>query len=70
MTDGLPDGWVTLVCPLGAESAPISHGTTAFRSYRAHKASDLWLADVPVGVAQHFLWNAGFYVYEAETSRP
>lgn len=67
MTDRLPDGWVTLVCPPGAESAPISHGAMAYRSYRVHKASDVWLVDVPVEVARHLMWNGGFYPYEAET---
>jgi hypothetical protein len=69
MTDGLPDTLVTLVCPPGAESAPISHGETAYRAYRVHKASDVWLVDVPVEVARCLMWNAGFYLYEAETSR-
>lgn len=65
--DKLPDGWVTLVCPPGAESAPISHGTTAYRSYRVHKMSDIWLVDVPVEVARHLMWNGGFCLQEAET---
>lgn len=69
MTDELPDALVTLVCPPGAESAPISHGETAYRAYRVHKASDVWLVDVPFGVARYLMWNGGFYLYEAEASR-
>ena len=64
MTNGLPDGWVTLVCPPGAESAPISHGTTAYRSYRVDKASDVWLVDVPIEVAGYLMWNGGFWPFE------
>jgi hypothetical protein len=68
MTDRLQESWVTLVCPPGAESAPISHDTTAYRSYRVHKASDVWLVDVPHSVARYLMWNGGFWCYEAETS--
>jgi hypothetical protein len=63
MTETPADDWVTLVCPMGAESAPISQGTTAYRSYRLHKASDVWLVDVPIEVARRLMWNAGFYPY-------
>jgi hypothetical protein len=69
MIDRLPDGWITLVCPPGAESAPISHGATAYRSYRVHKASDVWLVDVPLEVARPLMRNGGFYVYQAEPSQ-
>ena len=69
MTDGSAEALVTLVCPPGAESAPISHGETAYRAYRIHQASDVWLVDVPVEVARHLMWNGGFYKYKAETSR-
>jgi hypothetical protein len=69
MTDGSSDALITLVCPPGAESAPISHGETAYRAYRVHKASDVWLVDVPVGVARYLMWNGGFYLYEAGASR-
>ena len=65
MTEAL----VTLVCPPGAESAPISHGETAYRAYRVHKASDVWLVDVPIGVARYLTWNGGFYRYQTETFR-
>jgi hypothetical protein len=30
MSDGFADAQVTLVCPPGAESAPISYGETAY----------------------------------------
>ena len=66
MTGGSADALITLVCPSGAESAPISHGETAYRAYRVHKASDVWLVDVPVDVARYLMWNGGFYPYEAK----
>ena len=69
MMDGSADALITLVCPPGAESAPISHGETAYRAYRVHKASDVWLVDVPLAVARRLMWNGGFYVYEASTSQ-
>jgi len=51
---------VTLVCPPGAESAPISHSDQAFEPYRQHGRDGLWLVDVPAEAAIHFCWNAGF----------
>ena len=55
MTDGSADALITLVCPSGAESAPISHGETAYRAYRVHKA-----------MARYLMWNGGFSPYEAK----
>jgi hypothetical protein len=64
MTDRLADAMITLVCPPGAESAPISHGETAYWAYRADKGSNVWLVDVPVEVARYLTWNGGFYNYD------
>jgi hypothetical protein len=64
MADDLPPGWVTLVAPPGAESAPISHGEVSYRAYRVHKASDIWLVDVPREVAFYLCRAGGFWPYE------
>jgi len=51
---------ITLICPPGAESAPISHGDRAFEPYRENGRTGRWLVDVPPEAALHFCWNAGF----------
>jgi hypothetical protein len=55
-----------LVCPPGAEAAPISHGTTAYVPYRADHTnpSSLWLVEVPPEVGQHLMHNGGFYQWK------
>lgn len=52
-----------LVVPPGAESAPISHGTTSYAAFRADHTdpTSLWLVDVPREAAVHLMHNAGFY---------
>ena len=58
-----------LVVPPGAEDAPISHGTTTYRPYRADHIdpdNSLWLVDVPPEVAVHLMHNAGFYRWQTQ----
>ena len=58
-----------LVVPPGAADAPISHGTTIYRPYRAdHTNPDdpLWLVEIPPEHAIHFMHNAGFYPWKPE----
>ena len=62
---GLPDGWITLRCPPGAESAPIAFGATAYRSYRERIDNDVWLVNVPQAAAVHFCQKGGFWPHEA-----
>jgi hypothetical protein len=64
MADDLPDGWLTLVCPPGAQDGKISEGAEEFVPYRENhlNPSSRWLVRVPRHVAQHLCWNAGFYV--------
>jgi hypothetical protein len=54
---------VILVLPAGAESAPISHGTTSYPPFRADHTDPAspWLVDVPPEVAVHLCHNAGFH---------
>jgi predicted phosphoadenosine phosphosulfate sulfurtransferase len=62
MTD---DGFVTLICPPGAEQGAISQGATSWEPWHDH-ASGKWLVRVPSEVARHFTWNAGFYLAPPE----
>jgi hypothetical protein len=58
------DDLVVLVCPSGAEQAPISEGTTG---YEAFHAAGCWLVAVPAAAAGHFCGGvAGFYRAPAE----
>ena len=52
-----------LVCPPGAENAPISHGTAKYDPYRADHTNpnSLWLVEVPPEVGLYLIHNAGFY---------
>jgi len=63
---------VTLLVPIGAESAPISHGTTQYPAYRAdHSDPDSrWLVDVPATVAIHLMHNGGFAMKKQEATLP
>jgi hypothetical protein len=57
------DGWVTLVCPLGAESGKISFGDRCWEPYREdiENPRSRWLVRVPAGeVAHHFCRIGGF----------
>jgi hypothetical protein len=58
------DDWVTLVCPPGAQDAPISEGTRSYAPYREDHLDEhsRWLVRVPRQVAARLCWNAGFYV--------
>jgi hypothetical protein len=53
-----------LRCPPGAEGGAISHGETSYRAYRVHKASDVWLCDVPREAALHLCRVGGFVQIE------
>jgi hypothetical protein len=52
----LAEDFVTLVCPPGAQSAPISHGDKGYEAYRADRRdpSLAWLVDCPRSVADWF----------------
>jgi hypothetical protein len=62
--------FVTLICPPGAELAPISHGEVAYEAYRAagHPAAptsaprgyEIWYVDVPIEAARYFCARGGF----------
>jgi hypothetical protein len=57
------DGWVTLICPPGAQDGLISHGDRSFHAYRADHTDPQshWLVDVPEGeVAYHMTRTGGF----------
>jgi hypothetical protein len=54
------DNCVTLLCPEGAETAPISHGPIAFEPYRQNWRSGPFLVDVPPEVARHLCYRGGF----------
>jgi hypothetical protein len=55
------DGLVVLVCPSGAEQAPISEGTVGYEAFH-HHAAGCWLVAVPEPAAGHFCAGvAGFY---------
>ena len=64
MVDDLPDGWVRLRCPPGAENGTIAHGATAYRSYRERKDNDVWLVDLPQEAGYWLCRNAGFWPYQ------
>jgi len=54
-----------LICPPGAESAPISHGATNYEPYREHgRAGGAWLVEVPIEAAGPLLRVGGFRLYE------
>jgi len=56
----MADDTVVLVCPAGSQDAAISEGTTSYECWH-HHASGHWLTRVPMTVAQHLCFNAGFY---------
>lgn len=55
-------GWIVLICPAGAELAPISHGDRCYEPYGEdiHRHSR-WLVEVPRDVAVHRCKIGGFY---------
>jgi hypothetical protein len=55
------DDLIVLVCPSGAEQAPISEGTVGYEAFH-HHASGHWLVAVPEEAARHFCGGVGgFY---------
>ena len=62
-----PEDWVILVCPPGAETAPISHGDREFLPYREVHTDphSRWLVVVPKEAAIHFCRTGGFRLLEA-----
>jgi len=54
------DHLVTLLCPQGAEQAPISHGTTAYWAFRQHGETGPWIVRVSQEAAPYLCRNAGF----------
>jgi hypothetical protein len=65
-------GLVTLVVPIGAESAPISHGMTQFPPYLADHMdlASRWLVDVPAEIAAHLTHNGGFAMKKQQVAAP
>jgi hypothetical protein len=57
-----PGEIVTLICPMGAADAPISHGTVSYAPYREDHtdARSRWLVAVPRHVAAPLLKIGGF----------
>jgi hypothetical protein len=55
-------GWVNLVCPVGAENGPVSHGSTAWQPFPArHRGMRVWLVRVPTHIYRFFTdTGAGF----------
>jgi hypothetical protein len=68
MAEDFPADYVILICPPGAESAPISHGAQSYHCWREdHRdAASRWLVAVPLEVARHLTWNAGFTFYSPD----
>ena len=60
----MSDDTVTLICPPGAELAPISHGDKAFEPYCEFGRTGRWLVDVPREAAAGLL-HGGFAVYQS-----
>jgi hypothetical protein len=59
------DQLVTLLCPQGAEQAPISHGTTAYWAFREHGEPGPWIVRVSREAATYLCRNGGFVPIEA-----
>ena len=55
-------GWVTLICPTGAEAAAISHGPIGYRAYMANPADPetRWLVELPMHASVPLLERGGF----------
>lgn len=62
--------FVTLVCPPGAELAPISHGAIGYEAYRELGRSGLWLVDVPREAAAPLCRVGGFKPYRPPAAAP
>jgi hypothetical protein len=60
-------GWVTLICPMGAEQAMVSHHDRGYRPYMENPAlvDTAWLVDVPVHASVHLCDKGGFQRWEA-----
>jgi hypothetical protein len=59
--------WVVLVCPPGAQDAPISHGDVAYAPYREdiEDPHSRWLVKVPPHVSVPLCRVGGFFRLEA-----
>jgi hypothetical protein len=58
---------VVLVCPAGAETAPVSQGSVGYQAYPETPGDPRtrWLVQVPRYVAVHFCRVGGFVPLEA-----
>jgi hypothetical protein len=59
-------GFVTLICPPGAEQATVSFGEFGYRPYMANPQDPQtkWHVDVPVQHAEGFCRTGGFKLLE------
>ena len=59
---GNPADYVVLICPPGAEAAPISHGPVSYQAFPEEpgNAHSRWLVRVPRFAAYHFCRVGGF----------
>jgi hypothetical protein len=66
MLHPVPLGFMRLVCPAGAEGAPVSHGEAGYEAFRERGGdrSSKWLVDVPAEAALYFIRGAGFHVFD------
>jgi hypothetical protein len=64
---GNPADTMILICPAGAESAPISHGDRAYPAYPEDPGAERtrWLVRVPRHVAVPLLRVGGFELFKA-----
>jgi hypothetical protein len=62
------DGWVTLICPVGAQDGLISHGDRSYHAYRANHLDpqSYWLVDVPLQVSFYLCRVGGFSFYDPD----
>jgi hypothetical protein len=67
----VPPGFLRLVCPPGAEQAPISYGEFGYEAFRERSGDrgSKWLCDVPAEAARHLCWNGGFRLYDPAAPR-
>lgn len=61
---------LVLICPPGAELAPVSHGGEAFEVYRERQHGGLWLVDVPIEAAGPLMRVGGFRLYQPPAAAP
>jgi hypothetical protein len=60
---GNPADYVVLICPPGAETAPISHGPVGYQAYPEEpgNAHSRWLVKVPRHVSFYLREKGGFW---------